>query len=231
MGLSFAAQAHTPVRWYFNPRAPCGARRRLDGDRRARRDFNPRAPCGARHRPARMHPALFYFNQRAPCGARRQTALKFPTETAISIHAPLAGRDDPLYFFRRAIKIFQSTRPLRGATADVDTTAWKYGVFQSTRPLRGATTAPRPLTTRIPYFNPRAPCGARLFLPQIWITILIFQSTRPLRGATANIYLLIISGHISIHAPLAGRDYGRGCNFLFCNYFNPRAPCGARQQI
>ena len=79
-----------------------------------------------------------------------------------------------------------------------------------------------------------------------------FQSTRPLRGATYQ----CISKHgrigISIHAPLAGRDVIshfisafnklfqstrplRGATPFYCLscrrgfYFNPRAPCGARQ--
>ena len=62
-------------------------------------------------------------------------------------------------------------------------------------------------TSRARYFNPRAPCGARL--------VDCFNYSCPFR--------------ISTHAPLAGRD------FLFCPeviarwpYFNPRAPCGAR---
>ena len=79
-----------------------------------------------------------------------------------------------------------------------------------------------------------------------------FQSTRPVRGATADYVLGIPKGLISIHAPRAGRD---ACIPLFSSvlsafqstrpvrgatlplwlwlcwlYFNPRAPCGARQQ-
>ena len=55
-------------------------------------------------------------------------------------------------------------------------------------------------------FNPRAPCGARRYLPQ---------------G-------IRYPHKISTHAPLAGRDGdgGRGSDAIA--YFNPRAPCGAR---
>ena len=81
--------------WYFNPRAPCGARppyrfgvnsgrvfqptRPLRGatqgvpaERDIISDFNPRAPCGAR--PFAPPPCVgsAYFNPRAPCGARQQ---------------------------------------------------------------------------------------------------------------------------------------------------------------
>ena len=36
----------------------------------------------------------------------------------------------------------------------------------------------------IMYFNPRAPCGARLLVVSIGIKVFKFQPTRPLRGAT-----------------------------------------------
>ena len=99
----------------FNPRAPCGARQ---GSHKmvavlqvsihaphAGRDvnlayviahvhsFNPRAPCGARPPPARLRPPCPGFNPRAPCGARR--------------YRPNIDE---------SMLVFQSTRPMRGAT-------------------------------------------------------------------------------------------------------------------
>ena len=56
-------------------------------------DFNPRAPCGARRRCCVWHSSTGNFNPRAPCGARR------------------CGRNR-----RRWKMLFQSTRPMRGAT-------------------------------------------------------------------------------------------------------------------
>ena len=103
-----------------------------------------------------------YFNPRAPCGARPAKARR-------------AGR----------ARLFQSTRPLRGATR-----RWRMG------------------------------CGC----------LFIFQSTRPLRGATAIVLRLSFLRLISIHAPLAGRDRRATLISGSCrSYFNPRAPCGARQ--
>ena len=123
--------------------------------------------------------------------------------------------------------------------------------FQSTRPLRGAT------RTRIfdlldkHDFNPRAPCGARpdtvmfIFRPsefqstrplrgatdylQLIQPERSFQSTRPLRGATHPARAADDGGHISIHAPLAGRDWSCAARRCTPLYFNPRAPCGARR--
>ena len=126
--------------------------------------------------------------------------------TRISIHAPLAGRDLVLVVPIRHRCRFQSTRPLRGATRIAE-----YIYFASC------------------YFNPRAPCGARLLWR--WPLVCVcrisihaplagrdctfaqivrirdkFQSTRPLRGATSSRWPDWPAGCISIHAPLAGRD-------------------------
>ena len=43
-------RAKAPPSWYFNPRAPCGARLVLIAWTGAMVYFNPRAPCGARQR-------------------------------------------------------------------------------------------------------------------------------------------------------------------------------------
>ena len=107
---------------------------------------------------------------------------------------------------------------------------------------------------KLTYFNPRAPCGARRKALRAehgkraisthaplagrdvkqkanGELIILFQPTRPLRGATLFQCGLASGVLISTHAPLAGRDVpgaaGDGAAIL---YFNPRAPCGARQQ-
>ena len=126
---------------------------------------------------------------------------------------------------------FQPTRPLRGATKPPNSAAMTMIIFQPTRPLRGATSC----------------SGARST-----IFIETFQPTRPLRGATETAEVRPAPDDISTHAPLAGRDFVAGYlqtlvrqisthaplagrdRELFgeCEerkYFNPRAPCGARQ--
>ena len=192
--------------------------------------FNPRAPCGARPRMQSTRAATAHFNPRAPCGARPHSLLTVYRAAGISIHAPLAGRDVQGMSTPGIQCGFQSTRPLRGATlpspnaltitSDFNPRApcgarptprrprLSGGTFQSTRPLRGATLGDvvcadigfisihAPLAGRdspntpdkihARNFNPRAPCGAR-------------HPSRP-------------------RPPIA------------CRYFNPRAPCGARRQ-
>ena len=100
---------------------------------------------------------------------------------------------------------FQPTRPLRGAT-EIAHKLTDTIKFQPTRPLRGAT-----------------PCFHR------GIAQSKFQPTRPLRGATVRAANRSPIGNISTHAPLAGRDSIVKFNNRFHVNFNPRAPCGARQ--
>ena len=61
----------------------------------------------------------YHFNPRAPCGARRSSVIGLNSNRLISIHAPLAGRDPYLARSSTGRLLFQSTRPLRGATAKV----------------------------------------------------------------------------------------------------------------
>ena len=152
-----------PHSWrkYFNPRAPCGARQRQHDALlrqplisihapRAGRDIlievdgktvviSIHAPHAGRDRksyPCRMGGST-YFNPRAPCGARPTLLSNVTSFVTISIHAPHAGRD-----------------------AETATVWVKYTKFQSTRPMRGAT-AKRPIGSRIARISIHAPHAGR----------------------------------------------------------------------
>ena len=101
------------------------------------------------------------FNPRAPYGARREK---------LSV---LLGK-----------VLFQSTRPIRGATFNDVAEGLAATQFQSTRPIRGATVSPKATVDITKHFNPRAPYGARQ------------------KDAVPNHGLIMIS----IHAPHTGRD-------------------------
>ena len=101
--------------------------------------------------------------------------------------------------------LFQSSRPVRGATCGGWTRPNSATRFQSSRPVRGATPTTSFTPPPVGYFNPRAPCGRDLDL-------------RPLR----------VAADISILAPRAGRDPQGIDAFIASADFNPRAPCGAR---
>ena len=167
------------------------------------------------------------FNPRSPCGERPERHRLWPCERVISIHAPLAGSDlhRGLCGGRQAISIHA---PLAGSDAvRRDDLPHPCG-FQSTLPLRGATAASFSWFSGRLDFNPRSPCGERHGLkPAVHVAIEFqstlplrgatseapyiaaqdeFQSTLPLRGATGNTRRIDKWIGISIHAPLAGSD-------------------------
>ena len=208
-----------------------------------RRCFNPRAPCGARRRSFSCPLRYAGFNPRAPCGARLCLSSDCG-DAGVSIHAPRAGRDAYALEVSVGSLRFQSTRPVRGATGTQTTSLCHFrgfnprapcgarrvyqlqchqlSGFQSTRPVRGATE--------------RTADGG---------TDRAFQSTRPVRGATGGQHAgcndFFVSIHapragrdvlirteqprsvVSIHAPRAGRDYGRASDLL-CKEFQSTRP-------
>ena len=173
------------------------------------------------------HTPTVCFNPRAPCGARQQAFLAPLCASLFQSTRPVRGATGRIHWVERREE-FQSTRPVRGATC-VRRTCPPYSWFQSTRPVRGATTVDGIGTGRIKFQSTRPVRGAtqRTESPHCGTE---FQSTRPVRGATALEKLETRLLEVSIHAPRAGRDccvdvfsYMRLC-------FNPRAPCGARQE-
>ena len=115
------------VHYYFNPRAPCGARRPGRIAVGNFRNFNPRAPCGARLKIGQADCIVQYFNPRAPCGARRGP-----------------------YPVPQWVYIFQSTCPMRGTTGPYPVPPWVY-IFQSTCPMRGTTAQ---IQSQKPFYAP-----------------------------------------------------------------------------
>ena len=146
------------------------------------RCFNPRAPCGARHSVEVDVTHSTGFNPRAPCGARRPSLM------------------DGASFL-----MFQSTRPMRGATDS-----------------KGGQQLSDAVSIHAPHAG-RDRASSRRALLQGG-----FQSTRPMRGATLCGELLLCLLGVSIHAPHAGRDSGYIGFPSRSRSFNPRAPCGAR---
>ena len=165
----------------FQSTPPCGARpfSAVYALRYSR--FNPRAPCGARQEEREprhycikgFNPRAFSnatarkrFNPRAPCGARH---------LSIKVTADYG--------------MFQSTRPVRGATSDA------RGIHRQPRVSIHAPRAGRDVTTDTSHhphrgFNPRAPCGARPSMRRRMRLVPGFQSTRPMRGATEGVRLV-----------------------------------------
>ena len=170
------------------------------------------------------------FNPRAPYGARLYDSIRHGRTPSISIHAPHTGRDCQGVRLLLEERVFQSTRPIRGATPLRGHTSRKLAIsihaphtgrdlmhkgtsaaswsFQSTRPIRGATVACAARKSA-PIISIHAPhTGRDVFSARRGPPLLAFQSTRPIRGATLPSYFS--------SSPSAN--------------FNPRAPYGARRR-
>ena len=100
----------------FNPRTPCGVRRKVANYFGVTVEISIHAPlAGCDSEIVSVQPTAFNFNPRTPCGVRLVT------------FCPIAPS-----------LLFQSTHPLRGATYTVYLLILSL-LFQSTHPLRGAT--------------------------------------------------------------------------------------------
>ena len=167
--------------------------------------FNPRAPCGARPAYASGLCVVYGFQSTRPMrGATWYTSRNSPFRQ-VSIHAPHAGRDSGHVCTLPHRNRFNPRAPC-GARPAIAPAISVASMFQSTRPMRGATGprnrpcvsigvsihAPHAGRDRCPVlqsphpsrFNPRAPCGARLRQSVRRGIQCLFQSTRPMRGAT-----------------------------------------------
>ena len=79
-------------------------------------------------------------------------------------------------------------------------------------------------------FNPRAPCGARHWPVRHLAALPQISTHAPLAGHDFNpLNFSLAHLAISTHAPLAGHDRATGGAKNNYEYFNPRAPCGARR--
>ena len=167
------------------------------------------------------------FNPRAPCGARLRVVVRDGHPSGVSIHAPRARRDllsAPRYGYHAG---FNPRAPC-GARRRL---YFPIGGGVGFNPRAPCGARPRKSDSQLGgrSFNPRAPCGARRVPSAREKSIVTFQSTRPVRGATLSVAIPEGFISVSIHAPRAGRDYGKEMRCAALLRFNPRAPCGARR--
>ena len=176
----------------------------------------------------REYPLHHHISIHAPRAGRDCLVLADRVVGSISIHAPRAGRDCPSARSVEPSPHFIPRAPC-GARQGVLTKVGSWIEFQSTRPVRGATAAGEAVLAldRISIHAPRA--GRDPVWAVNTLTSIPFQSTRPVRGATGITWRIYQVLFISIHAPRAGRDRRRASRRSSpCRNFNPRAPCGAR---
>ena len=139
-GSDWCKGAGTGGKDNFNPHSPCGERpRNVFPFFRAISNFNPHSPCGERlvYFSGSFHFSQ-YFNPHSPCGER------------------LAN---PAYGV--SIRPFQSTLPMRGATAVVMEYATSIRISIHT-PHAGSDAGIPECGLDAHDFNPHSPCGERL---------------------------------------------------------------------
>ena len=162
--------------------------------RRPASSFNPRSPCGERPASPPLKSRPKKVSTHAPLAGSDEVLAQMPPPHGVSTHAPLAGSDlvGACYGVERPVS---THAPLAGSDSRQTCEARLAAVFQPTLPLRGATDcnfAPpiAPLvSTHAPLagsdvmstsssglaktgFNPRSPCGERL-----WRTLISACST------------------------------------------------------
>ena len=122
----------------FNPRAPCGVRRRDPYPENRGGGISIHAPLAGRDRKRLRSTTANLFQSTHPLRGATIFLPEVVDTLQISIHAPLAGCDGYGPAGRMGQQAFQSTHPLRGATL-YGTVRGECDEFQSTHPLRGAT--------------------------------------------------------------------------------------------
>ena len=104
-------------------------------------------------------------------------------------------------------------------------------LFQSTPPVRGATGSITIPETIQGDFNPRPPCGGRLDIIKNSDFVVCISIHAPRAGGDRQLETAIrYAKDISIHAPRAGGDHFFCIRNVDVYDFNPRPPCGGRQQ-
>ena len=158
------------------------------------------ATAGQRHE----QPPGIHFNPRAPCGARQNHAFQV-----------------------RCSVLFQSTRPVRGATGKFAECVYRgYISIHAPRAGRDHAATAEEFAQEISIHAPRAGRDGRKVGDGHNMRISIHA---PRAGRDIEPSRLPGAGIISIHAPRAGRDDYPDPPNQSRSDFNPRAPCGARQ--
>ena len=147
--------------------------------------FNPRPPCGGRLAGFSVIAVVLDFNPRPPCGGRLAIITYCFPFFFISIHVPRV--EDDLFQHINIIKVFISIHVPRVEDDSCNSDKDNY--------------------TR--YFNPRPPCGGRLYLIDHNYLTKIFQSTSPVWRTTGVDTTEYMIKRISIHVPRVEDDGGK----------------------
>ena len=191
-----------------------------------RRNFNPRTPCGVRRRLYNNPWAVFKFQSTHPLRGATAGSDARPGTVDISIHAPLAGCDsvDQRHGLGAAISIHA---PLAGCDTVSILFMPRVTYFNPRTPcgVRPAAHQHHRGNRRISIHAPLAGCD---WLQPDWVFDTNISIHAPLAGCDTAQRIKEAIKAISIHAPLAGCDWREAYQRYLGFYFNPRTPCGVR---
>ena len=144
--------------------------------------FNPRSPHGERHAPHQRRPSAFDFNPRSPHGERRDAIAPLPTQRDFNPRSPHGER-----------------RQSSGAMSMTQ-------IISIHAPRTGSDGVSLPRELRRIYFNPRSPHGERQAPSVSFLPGTYFNPRSPHGERQHEIFLVLLFGGISIHAPRTGSD-------------------------
>ena len=146
--------------FYFNPRAPCGARPLRTYKYRGRQGFQPTRPLRGATRFACLPFGTAKFQPTRPLRGATESPTCKPEGSLISTHAPLAGRDAVAEINAVTEVTFQPTRPLRGATR-FHLLSHKVHQISTHAPLAGRDSEPSKLAIAAFAISTHAPLAGR----------------------------------------------------------------------
>ena len=191
--------------WNFNPRSPCGERRKILETIKDGKIFQSTLPVWGATIVGATTAKQETFQSTLPVWGATRNFVCNDHIRGISIHAPRVGSDmaHQLCFVHRGISIHA---PRVGS--DLVAVPHFLGVvtFQSTLPVWGATAPAQIADFNRNYFNPRSPCGERRGVFLISRPRCHFNPRSP---CGERRHIAFNAAHvvgISIHAPRVGSD-------------------------
>ena len=142
---------------------------------------------------------------------------------AISIHAAREGGDVNVFHSFPLVTVFQSTPPVKAATACIRSPCG-YNRISIHAAREGGDSCDRYAKIISPLFQSTPPVKAATCLFASSLFLISFQSTPPVKAATRFIISSESSPIISIHAAREGGDKSRTILSAVADYFNPRRP-------
>ena len=220
-------------------------------DKSSQASFNPRSPCGERRRDEALAVCMVVFQPTLPLRGATTYTSTIERLAGFQPTLPLRGATGATGTLPVSNGGFNPRSPCGERRAKGWPELDGY-LFQPTLPLRGATSARRKYSSTSSSFNPRSPCGERRGGRRADVRRGPVSTHAPLAGSDEKCDDSVEKWLVSTHAPLAGSDDLSFLDIDLLNEFqpthplrgatsalrkvrvpntgfNPRSPCGGRR--